>query len=249
MELLVDDPARRLPSATILRDRLLLLVPSRRAETVPTLRALPPGTGYLDRAVSLLAEGRREEAREAASSATLHSTGLIPALELYARLSDELGFAEDAVKAYKRLLTLETTPMETRRTTESAIADLFIRLHRYEEAEAYVEAAIKRRECPRSQLFKAAVVLGACNKLSHSLELLNSILQEDPKDGAALEKKSLVLWLMHRYEESAQMARDVLVLMPDNESCLKRLGDYETLAGNMRRAQHYRERLLALGNG
>jgi len=243
MDLLVDYPHRRLRNALTLRNRLLALIPAKHLEKVPSLKPLLPGTGYLDRAASLLAEGKKEEAREAASSATLHSTGLIPALELYARLSDELGYAEDAISAYKRLLALEKTPSETRRATESQLADLFLRLHRYEEAEAYVEAAIRIEPTPRSMLFKAAVVLGACTKLDRALDLLDKVLAQDPQDGAALEKKTLVLWLLHRYEDAARIARDVLAIMPDSEICLKRLIDYETLNGNSRRAEHYRRQL------
>lgn len=70
------------------------------------------------------------------------------------------------------------------------LADLFLRLHRYEEAEAYVEAAIMIEPTPRSMLFKAAVVLGACTKLDRALYLLDKVLAQDPKDGAALEKAS-----------------------------------------------------------
>ena len=98
-------------------------------------------------------------------------------------------------------------------------------------------------------LFKAALVLGACTKLERALELLDIILAEDPQNGAALEKKTLVLWLLHRYEDAARVARDVLVLMPDSALCLKRLIDYETLEGNHRRAQHYQERLAKLQGG
>jgi tetratricopeptide (TPR) repeat protein len=246
MNLLVDDPHRRLPNAHTLQDRLLSMLPANHLEKVPTLQPLPPGTGYLDRAASLLAEGKKEEARQAASSAALHSTGLIPALELYARLSDELGYAEDAISAYRRLLALEKTPGETRRAAESQLADLFLRLHRYEEAEAYVEAAIKIEPTPRSMLFKAAVVLGACTKLDRALDLLDRVLADDPQDSAALEKKTLVLWLLHRYDDAARIARDVLAIMPDSEVCLKRLVDYETLIGNERRAAFYRSRLEAL---
>lgn len=246
MDLLVDDPHRRLPSAGLLRTRLQNLTPARHQETVPTLQPLPPGAGYLDRAAALLAEGRKEEAREAASSATLHSTGLIPALELYARLSDELGYPDDAINAYKRLVALEKTPGETRRSAESQLGDLFLRLHRYEEAETYVESGINADAAPRSRVFKAAVVLGACTKLDRSLALLDQLLAQDPGDGAALEKKALVLWLMHRYEQAAQTARDALVLMPHSELCLARLADYETLMGNQRRAEHYRQRLASL---
>lgn len=245
MELLVDDPHARLSNAATLRTRLQALIPTRHLEKVPTLQPLPPGTGYLDRAAALLAEGKKEQAREAASSATLHSTGLLPALELYARLSDELGYSEDAISAYKRLLALEKTSGDIRRSAESQLADLFMRLHRYEEAEAYVEAAIKVEPAPRSMLFKAAVVLGACTKLDRALDLLDKILDQDPQDGAALEKKALVLWLLHRYEEAAQVARDVLTIMPDSEICLSRLIDYETLTGNSRRAEHYRRQLVA----
>jgi tetratricopeptide (TPR) repeat protein len=224
-------------------------VPVKHPEKVPSLKLLPPGTGYLDRAAALFGEGKKEEAREAASAATLHSTGLIPALELYARLSDQLGYAEDAINAYKRLLALEKTPVETRRSVESHLADLFLRLHRYEEAEAYVETAIKTLPVPRAMLFKAAVVLGACTKLDRALELLDMILADDPQNGAALEKKTLVLWLLHRYEDAARVARQALTIMPDSELCLKQLIDYETLVGNSRRAQQYRERLSQLQNG
>jgi serine/threonine protein kinase len=243
MDLLVDDPQRRLPTAAALRTRLLALMPERHTEQVPTLHPLTAGSGYLDRAASLLAEGRKEEAREAASKATLHSTGLVPALELYARLSDELGYSEDAINAFKRLLSLDSTPDETRRSAEVQLADLLLKLHRYEEAESYVEAAIETEPVPRSMLFKAAVVLGACTKLDRSLILLDRLLVQDARDAAALEKKVLVLWLMHRYQEAAQTAREVLTLMPDSEICLKRLIEYETLNGNSRRAEHYRLQL------
>jgi Tfp pilus assembly protein PilF len=246
MDLLVDEPHRRLPTAGVLRQRLQAMLPEKHIEKVPSLVPLPPGTGYLDRAAALLAEGNREEAREAAASATLHSTGLIPALELYARLSDELGYSGDAISAYKRLLALEKTQGETRRGAEAQLANLFLRLHRYEEAESFVEAAIKRPPVLPSMLFKAAVVLGACTKLDRSLELLDQILGADPRNSAALEKKMLVLWLLHRYEAAAQVAREVLTLMPDSELCLNRLADYETLMGNQRRAEHYRQRLASL---
>lgn len=243
MELVVDDPHRRLPDARTLKSRLQALLPAKHLEKVPTLQPLPSGTGYLDRAAALLADGKKEEAREAASSATLHSTGLIPALELYARLSDELGYAEDAISAYKRLLALEKTDGETRRAAESQLADIFLRLHRYEEAEAYVEAAIKTEPTTRAMLFKAAVVCGACTKLDRALTLLDKVLARDLQDGAALEKKVLVLWLLHRYEDAAQIARNVLAIMPASEICLRRLIDYETLNGNSRRAEHYRQQL------
>jgi serine/threonine protein kinase len=246
MELLVDNPHNRLPHATTLRNRLHSLLPAKHLEKVPTPQPLPPGTGYLDRAAALLAEGKKEEARDAASSATLHSTGLVPALEIYARLSDELGYAEDAISAYKRLLALEKTPSEIRRAAESQLADLFLRLHRYEEAEAYVEAAIDIEPVSRSMLFKASVILGACTKLDRALDLLDKVLAQDPQDTAALEKKTLVLWLSHRYEDAARIARDVLAIMPDSEICLKRLIEYETLTGNVRRAEHYRQRLEQL---
>ena len=59
-------------------------------------------------------------------------------------------------------------------------------------------------------LFKAAVVLGACTKLDRALDLLDKVLAQDPLDGAALEKKTLVLWLLHRYEDAARIAREVL---------------------------------------
>ncbi len=92
-------------------------------------------------------------------------------------------------------------------------------------------------------LFKAAVVLGACTKLERSLDLLDMILADDPQNGAALEKKALVLWLLHRYEDAARVARDVLVMMPDSEICLNRLIEYETLNGNSQRAELYRRQL------
>lgn len=95
----------------------------------------------------------------------------------------------------------------------------------------------------------STVVLGACTKLDRALELLDLVLADDPQNGAALEKKALVLWLLHRYENAAQVARDVLMIMPDSEFCLERLRDYETLAGNSRRAQHYQARLSQLQNG
>ena len=233
-------------AATALCQRLQSLLPDERLKTVPNLAPLPPGTGYLDQAATLLAEGKKEEAREAAASATLHSTGLIPSLELYARLSDELGYADDAINAYKRLLGLKRTAGETRRSAESQLADLFLRLHRYEDAETYVDAAVKDQPTSPSMLFKAAVVLGACTKLDRALDLLEKLLADEPQHGAAMEKKMLVLWLLHRYEDAAQAAREVLMVMPDSELCLKRLVDYETLMGNRRRAEHYQQRLESI---
>ena len=47
-----------------------------------------------------------------------------------------------------------------------------------------------------------------------------------------------MLWLMHRYEEAVRVARDVIAIMPDNELCLSRLIEYETLSGKSRRADH-----------
>jgi len=108
---------------------------------VPAPEPIGPGAGYLDRAAAFLAAGKKEEARAAASEAALHSTGLVPALELYARLSDELGYSDDAITAFRRLI------------------------------------------------------------------------------------------------------------MPDSEMCLRRLVDYEALAGNVRRADFYRNRLAALTKG
>jgi antitoxin (DNA-binding transcriptional repressor) of toxin-antitoxin stability system len=55
-----------------------------------------------------------------------------------------------------------------------------------------------------------------------------------------MENKASVLWLMQRYEEAATAARHALEVMPDSEICLRRLVEYETLAGNPRRAEHYR---------
>jgi hypothetical protein len=51
---------------------------------------------------------------------------------------------------------------------------------------------------------------------------------------------------LHRYEDAARIARDVLTVMPDSEICLKRLIDYETLSGNSRRAEHYRRQLAEI---
>ena len=39
--------------------------------------AAAPGTGYLDRAVALLHDGKKEDARVAAAEAALHSTGAV----------------------------------------------------------------------------------------------------------------------------------------------------------------------------
>jgi len=69
-----------------------------------------------------------------------------------------------------------------------------------------------------------------------------------PDDGAALEKKAWTLRLMHRYEEAARTARQTLEIMPDSEVCLQRLVEYESLAGNPRRAEMFRKRLLDIGH-
>jgi len=246
MDLLVDDPTRRLPAAHELRRRLRDLLSQKREQKVPAPRPLPVGTGYLDRAAALLADGKKEEARDAAAEAALHSTGLVPALELYARLSEELDYVDDAIIAFKRLLSLGDIPTEIRRSAETHLADIYLRLHRYEDAEEYVEAALKSPPVPKSVMFRAAVVLGACTKLERSLELLDSLAREFPMDGAVLEKKVWVLWLVHRYEDAARVARDVLEIMPDSEVCLRRLIEYETLEGNAHRAQHYRQQLERL---
>ncbi|TWT64397.1 protein kinase domain-containing protein [Rubinisphaera italica] len=246
MDLLQDDLSKRLPTADVLRERLELLKPTVPDVHVPKLEPLPTGTGYLDRAAELIANGQKEEARNAAAEATLRSTGLVPALELYARLSDELGYTDDAINAFNKLLALEKTPSETRRSAESSLADLFLRLHRYEEAERYVELSLQQEHVTRSMQLKAAVVLGACTQLERSLQVLNAILNTNPQDGAVLEKKTWVLWLLHRYDDAAQVAREALEIMPESELCLRRLVDYESLTGNQRRAQHYRERLSQL---
>jgi tetratricopeptide (TPR) repeat protein len=78
------------------------------------------------------------------------------------------------------------------------------------------------------------------------MELLEEILELEPHHGAALEKKAWILWLQHRYEEAAVAARVALEVMPESELCLRRLVDYETLNGNQRRAEHYRQRLETL---
>jgi tetratricopeptide (TPR) repeat protein len=162
---------------------------------------------------------------------------------LYARLSDKLGYIEDAIPAFMRILSLESTPEETRRATETSLANLYLRLHRYEDAEEYVERALQVQPVPKGTVLKAAIVLGACTKLQRALELLESLELELPREGAVLEKKAWILWLLHRYEEAARVARDALEIMPDSEICLRRLIDYETLCGNTRRAEYYRARL------
>jgi len=50
-----------------------------------------------------------------------------------------------------------------------------------------------------------------------------------PRMSDTLEKKPWVLWLLHRYDEAEAVARDALEIMPDNELCLGRLVEYETL--------------------
>lgn len=246
MELLVDEPTHRLASADELQRRLQAMLVQERLQTLPPPQPLPPGTGYLDRAATLLAQGKLEDARAAAAEATLHSTGLIPALELYATLSDRLGYTEDAISAFKRILALENAADETRRSVETQMANLYLRLHRYEDAEDYVERALATRPTPKATVFKAAIVLGACTKLDRALELLEELEATYPQDGAVLEKKAWVLWLLHRYEDAAQVARRVLAIMPDSEICLRRLIDYETLVGNARRAELYQQRLEQL---
>lgn len=76
--------------------------------------------------------------------------------------------------------------------------------------------------------------------------MLEALEREYPQDGAVLEKKVWVLWLLHRYEDAARFARNVLEIMPDSEICLRRLIDYETLAGNTHRAEYYRRQLASL---
>jgi serine/threonine protein kinase len=246
MQLLVDDPARRLPSARELQRQLQIMLAQEHLPRLPIPQPPPPGTGHLDRAAVLLAQGKLEEARTAAAEATLHSTGLIPALELYAKLSDQLGYTDDAILAFKRILTLDSVSEETRRAVETCLADLYLRLHRYEDAEAYMERVLLNQPVPKTIAFKAAIVLGACTKLERALQLLEAIELTHPKDGAVLEKKVWILWLLHRYEDAARVARDVLDIMPDNEICLRRLIDYETLMGNARRAEHYQRQLALL---
>ncbi len=247
MELLEDDPSKRVPSGSELVKRLERVVGRGTSQSVPPMVVAAPGTGYLDCAVALLKDGKKEEARAAAAQAALHSTGLVPALELYARLSEELGYLDDAVQALRRLLCFQITAGETRRSAETQLAGLYLRLHQYEDAEHLVEATICTPAANRSTLFTAAVALGACTRLERSLELLDRIATNDPHDAAALEKKAWVLWLLHRYDEAAAIARDALEIMPDNELCLRRLVEYETLGGNPRRAEFYRRRLEAVG--
>jgi serine/threonine protein kinase len=246
MQLLVNEPGHRLESASELQKRLQVMLSQDRFQKLPTPQPLPPGTGYLDRAAALLAQGKLEDARAAAAEATLHSTGLVPALELYAKLSDKLGYTEDAIPAFMRILSLESTPEETRRSAETSLADLYLRLHRYEDAEEYVERALQVQPVPRAVVFKAAIVLGACTKLQRALDLLESLELEHPREGTVLEKKAWILWLLHRYEDAARVARDALEIMPESAICLRRLIDYETLGGNNRRAEYYRARLEQL---
>ncbi len=246
MELLVDDPTHRLASADEIQRRLQAMLMQERLPKLPPPQPLPPGTGYLDRAAAPLTQGKLEEAREAAAAATLHSTGLISALELYATLSDRLGYTDDAISAFKRILALEGASGEIRRSAETQIANLYLRLHRYEDAEEYVEQALKIQPAPKAVVFKSAIVLGACAQLERALDLLEELEFNYPQDGAVLEKKAWVLWLLHRYEEAAQVARNVLEIMPDSEICLRRLIDYEILVGNARRAEHYQQRLEQL---
>jgi len=246
MQLLVDDPVHRLLSASELRRQLQGMLAQEHMPRLPMPQPLLHGTGHLDRAAAFLAQGKLEEARTAAAEATLHSTGLIPALELYAKLSDQLGYTDDAILAFKRILVLDSASEETRRAVETHLADLYLRLHRYEDAEAYVERALLSQPVPKVIAFKAAIVLGACTKLERALQLLEALELAHPKDGAVLEKKAWILWLLHRYEDAARIARDVLEIVPDNEICLRRLIDYETLMGNVRRAEHYKSQLVLL---
>jgi tetratricopeptide (TPR) repeat protein len=154
---------------------------------------------------------------------------------------------DDAVHAFRRLLSIQMTADETRRAAETQLAGLYLRLHKYEDAEELVESAIREQSPTRSTLLTAAVVLGACTRLERSLELLDKITANNGHDAAAVEKKAWVLWLLHRYDEAAAAARDALEIMPDNELCLRRLVEYETLGGNPRRAEFYRRRLEAVG--
>jgi hypothetical protein len=80
------------------------------------------------------------------------------------------------------------------------------------------------------------------------LELLERIGSASQSDGAVLEKKAWVLWLLHRYDDAAGVARDALEMMPDSELCLRRLIEYETLMGNphqrkTRRSDPHEERV------
>jgi len=161
-------------------------------------------------------------------------------------LSDQLGYTDDAILAFKRILLLDSVSGETCRAVETHLADLYLRLHRYEDAEAYVERALLVQPVPKAIVFKAAIVLGACTKLERALALLEALEREHPKDGAVLEKKAWILWLLHRYEDAARVARDVLEIMPDSEICLYRLIAYESLVGNARRAEHYQRQLTLL---
>src|SRR5690606_16447819 len=139
---------------------------------------------------------------------------------------------DDAINAFTKLLSLENTPSDTRRAAEAQLADIYLRTHRYEDAERHVDAILSEQSPSKAMRFNAAVILGACTKLDRSLELLDDLLEEDEQDGAVLEKKAWVLWLLHRYEDAARVARAALAVMPENELCLRRLVDYESLAGN-----------------
>ena len=141
-------------------DNLQVMLAQEHLPRLPIPQPPPPGTGHLDRAAALLAQDKLEEAHTAAAEATLHSTGLIPALELYAKLSDQLGYTDEAILAFKRILTLDSVSEETRRAVETYLADLYLRLHRYEDAEAYIELALLIQPVPKAIAFKAVIVLG-----------------------------------------------------------------------------------------
>ena len=243
--LLQDNPAKRIQTAEELRYRLVNISDTL-DEKLPEPSELFFGTGYLDLANELIKQNKLEEAREAAAQASLHSTGFATALELFARLSDKLGYADDAIKGYQKVLMLNSLNHETRFSIALSLADILLKLHRYEEAGEYIQLCSDGKRGSSSIRFRSAIILGAYGKLEKSYDILNELEKEQWNIGAVLEKKAWVLWLMHQYEEAAAVCRQVIAHMPDNALCLKRLAEYETLLGNQRRAEVYRNQLEAL---
>ncbi len=243
--LLQDEPRNRIRTAQELMARLMDISDAL-DEKLPEVCELNLGAGYLDRANELIKESKLEEAREAAAQAALHSTGLATALELFARLSDKLGYTDDAIKAYQRVLELNGVGIETRYQIELSLADILLKMRRYEEAKEYIDLSLVGGKSSYGLQFRSAIIWGAYGKLEKSLGILNELERAQWNIGAVLEKKAWVLWLMHKYEEAAELCRQVLEDMPDNSLCLKRLAEYEALLGNPRRAEMYRNRIEAL---
>ncbi len=243
--LLRDDPRKRIQSALGLLESLKA-VSNHTGARLPEVSKPALAMGYLDRANELIKTNKLEEAREAAAQASLHSTGLVTALELFARLSDKLGYTDDAIKSYERILILNSLDIEARKSIALSLSDILLRVHRYEDAQKYIETCLVEGKAAPDIRFRSAIIAGACGNLKESLRILDELEKEDWNVGAALEKKAWALWLMHHYDESAEVCRKVIADMPDNMLCLKRLAEYETLLGNTRRAQIYEERVVRL---